>query len=188
MKPKLVQHFSSVRRVVEVDGCVPRGSRSADRRRDEKLQRLGYRVLLVESRLVMRSVEAAVACCERRWNSCVCDSVSSREAGRETVAEISSHLRLGRARKKGFGTTGRRARARRLSATLSQCRPNRYLTMQPGVKRHVELALTARRTHRAHIDQIVTRANAERRRPTSRSSESAKSLLAPRRTARTQAE
>jgi hypothetical protein len=47
--------------VVEVDGCAPRGSRSADRRRDEKLQRLGYRVLLVESRLVMRSVEAAVA-------------------------------------------------------------------------------------------------------------------------------
>ena len=50
----------SVRLVVEVDGGVHRGSRSADRRREEKLRRLGYRVVRVESAVVMRSVKAAV--------------------------------------------------------------------------------------------------------------------------------
>jgi very-short-patch-repair endonuclease len=51
----------SVRLVVEVDGGVHRGHRSADRRRDEKLQRLGYRVVRVGSALVMGSLEAALA-------------------------------------------------------------------------------------------------------------------------------
>jgi very-short-patch-repair endonuclease len=36
-------------------------SRSADRRRDEKLQRLGYRVVRVQAALVMDSLEAALA-------------------------------------------------------------------------------------------------------------------------------
>jgi very-short-patch-repair endonuclease len=40
---------------------VPRTSRNADRRRDEKLQRLGYRVVRVDSALVTRSEEAALA-------------------------------------------------------------------------------------------------------------------------------
>ena len=51
----------SVGLVVEVDGGVHRGSRSADRHRDEKLQRLGYRVVRVEAALVTRDVKAALA-------------------------------------------------------------------------------------------------------------------------------
>jgi very-short-patch-repair endonuclease len=51
----------SVGLVVEVDGGVHRGSRAADRRRDEKLRRLGYRVVRVDAVLVLRNVNAAVA-------------------------------------------------------------------------------------------------------------------------------
>ena len=51
----------SVGLVVEVDGGVHRGRGSADRRRDEKLRRLGYRVVRVEAALVLQSVEAALA-------------------------------------------------------------------------------------------------------------------------------
>jgi very-short-patch-repair endonuclease len=51
----------SVGLVVEVDGGVHRGSRSADRRRDEKLRRWGYRVVRVDAALVMRDVSAALA-------------------------------------------------------------------------------------------------------------------------------
>ena len=51
----------SVGLVVEVDGGVHRGRRTADRRRDERLQRLGYRVVRVEAALVMRDVSAAFA-------------------------------------------------------------------------------------------------------------------------------
>jgi very-short-patch-repair endonuclease len=47
--------------VVEVDGGAHRGSRAADRRRDEKLRRLGYRVMRVDAVLVFRNVNAAVA-------------------------------------------------------------------------------------------------------------------------------
>lgn len=47
--------------VVEVDGSVHRASRSADRGRDEKLHRLGYRVVRVEAKLVLRAPEAALA-------------------------------------------------------------------------------------------------------------------------------
>jgi very-short-patch-repair endonuclease len=50
----------SVGVVVEVDGGVHRGSRAADRRRDAKLQRPGYRVVRVEAALVLRNVEAAL--------------------------------------------------------------------------------------------------------------------------------
>ena len=50
----------SVGLVVEVDGGVHRGSRAADRRRDEKLGRLGYRVVRVDAALVLRNVEAAL--------------------------------------------------------------------------------------------------------------------------------
>jgi very-short-patch-repair endonuclease len=58
----IVDFFApSVGLVVEVDGGVHRTSRSADRRRDEKLQRLGYRVVRVDSVLATRSVEAALA-------------------------------------------------------------------------------------------------------------------------------
>jgi very-short-patch-repair endonuclease len=58
----IVDFFApSVGLVVEVDGGVHRNSRSADRRRDEKLQRLGYRVVRVDSALVTRSVDAALA-------------------------------------------------------------------------------------------------------------------------------
>jgi very-short-patch-repair endonuclease len=51
----------SVGLVVEVDGGVHRGSRSADRRRDEKLRRLGYRILRVEAALVLRAPGEALA-------------------------------------------------------------------------------------------------------------------------------
>lgn len=51
----------SVGLVVEVDGGVHHGSRSADRRRDEKLQRLGYRIVRVGAALVLRAPDAAVA-------------------------------------------------------------------------------------------------------------------------------
>ena len=51
----------SVGLVVEVDGGVHRNRHSADRRRDEKLRRLGYRVVRVDAVLVLRAVEAALA-------------------------------------------------------------------------------------------------------------------------------
>jgi very-short-patch-repair endonuclease len=50
----------SVGLVVEVDGGVHRVRRAADRRRDEKLRRLGYRVVRVDAALVMADVAAAV--------------------------------------------------------------------------------------------------------------------------------
>jgi very-short-patch-repair endonuclease len=51
--------------VVEVDGNVHRGRRSADERRERDLRRLGYRVLRVEAALVLRDTNAAlrVICC-----------------------------------------------------------------------------------------------------------------------------
>ncbi len=51
----------SVGLVVEVDGGVHRGRRTADRRRDEKLQRLGYRVVRVQAALVLGQVKKALA-------------------------------------------------------------------------------------------------------------------------------
>jgi very-short-patch-repair endonuclease len=51
----------SVGLVVEVDGGVHRSSGAADRRRDEKLRRLGYRVARVEAALVMRDAAAVLA-------------------------------------------------------------------------------------------------------------------------------
>ena len=46
--------------VVEVDGTCHRTRRHADTRRDVKLARLGYRVLRLESNLVLRHTEAAL--------------------------------------------------------------------------------------------------------------------------------
>jgi very-short-patch-repair endonuclease len=58
----IVDFFApSVGLVVEVDGGVHRSSRAADCRRDEKLRRLGYRVVRVPAALVMRDVDAALA-------------------------------------------------------------------------------------------------------------------------------
>ena len=51
----------SVGLVVEVDGGVHRTSRTADRRRDEKLRRLGCRVVRVDAALVLRDPERALA-------------------------------------------------------------------------------------------------------------------------------
>jgi histidinol dehydrogenase/leucyl-tRNA synthetase/ATP-dependent DNA helicase RecG len=51
----------SVRLVVEVDGGVHRQCRSADRGRDSKLRRLGYRVVRVDAALVQRAPEVALA-------------------------------------------------------------------------------------------------------------------------------
>ena len=51
----------SVGLVVEVDGGVHRCSRSADRRRDGRLRRLGYRVVRVAAALVLRDAQAALA-------------------------------------------------------------------------------------------------------------------------------
>jgi very-short-patch-repair endonuclease len=47
--------------VVEVDGAAHVGRRSADARRDRVLRRLGYRVLRLPARLVMRDPQAALA-------------------------------------------------------------------------------------------------------------------------------
>jgi very-short-patch-repair endonuclease len=51
----------SVKVIVEVDGGCHVLRRRADARRDERLGRLGYRVLRVEARLVMRELPAVVA-------------------------------------------------------------------------------------------------------------------------------
>jgi very-short-patch-repair endonuclease len=51
----------SVRLVVEVDGGVHRQCCSADRGRDSKLRRLGYRVVRVDAALVQRAPEVALA-------------------------------------------------------------------------------------------------------------------------------
>lgn len=50
----------SVGLVVEVDGNCHRMRRHADARRDVKLARLGYRVLRLESNLVLRHMEVAI--------------------------------------------------------------------------------------------------------------------------------
>ncbi|HEY3236880.1 MAG TPA: DUF559 domain-containing protein [Polyangiaceae bacterium] len=47
-------------RVFEVDGGCHVRKRSADARRDQKLRRLGYRVLRLEAELVMRDLDRAV--------------------------------------------------------------------------------------------------------------------------------
>ena len=49
-----------VRLAVEVDGSSHARKRSADARRDEKLRRLGYRVLRLDAKLVLRDLPAAV--------------------------------------------------------------------------------------------------------------------------------
>jgi very-short-patch-repair endonuclease len=57
----IVDFFApSVGLVVEVDGGVHRGSRAADRRRDEWLRRRGYRVVRVDAALVLGDCAAAV--------------------------------------------------------------------------------------------------------------------------------
>ena len=50
----------SVRLIVEVDVGAHRSSRAADRRRDERLRRLGYRVVRVPAALVSRNIEATL--------------------------------------------------------------------------------------------------------------------------------
>ncbi|HET7541315.1 MAG TPA: DUF559 domain-containing protein [Polyangiaceae bacterium] len=50
----------SVGLVVEVDGSAHRASRAADRRRDERLHRLGIRVVRVSAELVLRDPERAL--------------------------------------------------------------------------------------------------------------------------------
>ncbi len=51
----------SPRLVVDVDGGCHALERRADERRDEKLGRLGYRVLRLEAGLVTRDLPTAVA-------------------------------------------------------------------------------------------------------------------------------
>jgi very-short-patch-repair endonuclease len=50
----------SVKLVVEVDGSSHHRKRQADRRRDEKLERLGYRVLRLEAKLVVEQPARAL--------------------------------------------------------------------------------------------------------------------------------
>src|SRR5688572_16051452 len=50
----------AARLVVEVDGGYHVGRRGGDRRRDERLRELGWRVVRVEATLVMRELGAAV--------------------------------------------------------------------------------------------------------------------------------
>jgi very-short-patch-repair endonuclease len=51
----------TVRLVVEIDGACHALRRTADVRRDEKLRRLGYRVLRLEARLVIHQLPVAIA-------------------------------------------------------------------------------------------------------------------------------
>jgi very-short-patch-repair endonuclease len=51
----------AVRLVVEVDGAYHRRRRTADARRDEKLARMGYRVLRLPAVLVERDLAEALA-------------------------------------------------------------------------------------------------------------------------------
>jgi len=51
----------AARLIVEVDGGVHAERRGGDARRDEKLRRLGYRVLRLEAALVLRRLPEAVA-------------------------------------------------------------------------------------------------------------------------------
>jgi very-short-patch-repair endonuclease len=51
----------SVGLVVEVDGGVHSARRAADGRRDERLQRLGYRVVRIEAALVLSAPDEALA-------------------------------------------------------------------------------------------------------------------------------
>jgi very-short-patch-repair endonuclease len=55
----------SVKLIVEVDGGCHAQKRRAEARRDEKLARLGYRILRVEAALVTRDLPAAVALVRR---------------------------------------------------------------------------------------------------------------------------
>ncbi len=50
----------SLKLVVEVDGSAHEHRRRADARRDEKLRRLGYRVLRLEAQAVMRDLAGAL--------------------------------------------------------------------------------------------------------------------------------
>jgi very-short-patch-repair endonuclease len=50
-----------VKLIVEVDGACHKLRRSADARRDKKLQRLGYRVLRLPAALVLANLPEAVA-------------------------------------------------------------------------------------------------------------------------------
>ena len=50
----------ALRLIVEVDGSVHERKGRADARRDEKLRRLGYRVLRLEAALVLGQLERAV--------------------------------------------------------------------------------------------------------------------------------
>jgi crossover junction endodeoxyribonuclease RuvC len=52
---------SSRRLIVEVDGGCHAEKRRADARRDEKLRRLGYRVLRLDAGLVMQNLPEALA-------------------------------------------------------------------------------------------------------------------------------
>jgi very-short-patch-repair endonuclease len=54
-------YVAAARLIIEVDGAYPIARRSADRRRDEKLRRLGYRTLRIDSELVPRYLAVAVA-------------------------------------------------------------------------------------------------------------------------------
>jgi very-short-patch-repair endonuclease len=51
----------AIRLIVEVDGPIHERTARADARRDEKLRRLGYRVLRVEARLVIHELPVVLA-------------------------------------------------------------------------------------------------------------------------------
>jgi very-short-patch-repair endonuclease len=51
----------ALRLVVEVDGSIHERTRRADARRDERLRRLGYRILRLDGELVVHQLPVAVA-------------------------------------------------------------------------------------------------------------------------------
>ncbi len=58
----IVDFFApAIRLVVEVDGGYHARRKCADARRDRKLTRAGYRVVRIESALVMRNLDTALA-------------------------------------------------------------------------------------------------------------------------------
>jgi very-short-patch-repair endonuclease len=62
----IVDFFApAARLVVEVDGGYHVRRQRADTRRDEKLRRLGYRVLRLDGELVLRDLPSAVECVRR---------------------------------------------------------------------------------------------------------------------------
>lgn len=70
--PRFVADFLALeaRLIVEVDGAYHARRRSADRRRDEKLGRAGFRVLRIDARRVCEDLQSVLADIRRALSRC----------------------------------------------------------------------------------------------------------------------